>query len=333
MKNFLARLVFVLLSTTAMVFFSEKAYWYVQGYEIGGLILYYAFPVYACLWALDTFRVRRLSGVVLIGALFAFLVEGVLTPVIYEAGLLDPVMPAYFIGWHGLLSVILGWYLLRKWLVNGQWARVLAVGTLFGLFWGTWALTFWTPESIAEFEQLAAVGEPAIPGAWPVGDFALHAFTFAGMLLLAHWLLGYGLWQTSFQTGKTEKWGITLVLVALFGLIVLPVLPFAMFKLAIMLGILYLVLRKNRDHEPDGSLLDELAGPVKITHALSILAMPAGATLVYALAVFVQPSVEVLQGLLVGIPPFQSLTGAGVFLWALGTTLRPRRKPILAEAV
>ena len=83
-------------------------------YAYGELVLYYGIPVTVCLWNIDLFHVQRLSGVVLVGALFGFLVEGVLTPLIYEVGLLDPVMPAYFIGWHGLLSLVFGWYLIRK---------------------------------------------------------------------------------------------------------------------------------------------------------------------------------------------------------------------------
>jgi hypothetical protein len=256
-----------------------------------------------------------------------------LTPVIYEAGLLDPVMPAYFIGWHGLLSVVLGWYLLRKWLVNGQWGRVLAGGTLFGLFWGIWALTFWLPETIAEFEQLTASGEPAFPGPWPVFDFALHAFTFTLSLIAVHWLLGRGFWQISFHPGKVERLGIVLSLAALFGLLVLPVTPLAILKLTVMLGIVFLALRMNRDQEAGASLLADLVGPVKLSHALAILAMPAAAVVVYAAAMSVQPSENLLRLILEGVPPLQSLIGAGMFLWALVTTLRPRRKPVLAEAV
>ena len=333
MKNFLTRLIFVLLSTAAMVFFSEKAYWYVQGYVFGGLVLYYAVPVYACLWALDAFRVRRLPGVVLIGALFGFLVEGVLTPVIYEAGLLDPIMPAYFIGWHGLLSVVLGWYLLRKWMVNGQWGRIFAGGMLFGLFWGTWSLTYWTPESIAEFQALAASGEPVIPGAWPVFDFALHAFTFTFSLMAAHWLLGRGFWQTAFRPGKWERWGVVLSLVALFGLLVIPVQPLAFLKLGALLGIVTLALRANPSQEAGEPLLPALDGPVKARHALALLAMPAAAAADYGAATAMQPSEAALQAILEGVPPLQALVGAGVFAWALIKTFRSGRAGVLAEAV
>jgi hypothetical protein len=61
------------LTTVILVFFSEKVYWYVQGYAYAELVLYYAFPVYACLWTIDHFRVRRLPALVLVAALYALL--------------------------------------------------------------------------------------------------------------------------------------------------------------------------------------------------------------------------------------------------------------------
>lgn len=87
-KPLINRIAFVLLSSTIMVFFSEKSFWYIQGYAIVELVLFYAVPVAACLWVIDFFQVQRLSGVVLVGGLFGFLVEGILTPILYEAGLL-----------------------------------------------------------------------------------------------------------------------------------------------------------------------------------------------------------------------------------------------------
>jgi hypothetical protein len=141
----LSRFLFVLLTTAVLVFFSEKVFWYIQGYAIGELLLFYALPTSICLWALDHFRVHDLSGLILVGALFGFLVEGVLTPVIYESGLLDPIMPAYFTGWHGLLSMVLGWYWIRKMLIQHKTWKLILGSTGIGLFWGFWSLTFRNP--------------------------------------------------------------------------------------------------------------------------------------------------------------------------------------------
>jgi hypothetical protein len=279
--------------------------------------LYYAFPVYACLWTIDHFRVRRPAALALVAALYAFLIEGVLTPVLYEGGLLDLTMPAYFVGWHGLLSFVFGWYALRKWLVQGQWGRILAMGFAFGLFWGLWSLTYWLPEAYEEW---------GVTSRWSIADFALYAFTFSATLVLSHGLLGRGVWLQEFKPGRVERWGVGLVLVALFVVTVLLVLPLAIFKLAALLGVLFLALRAERVREEEKSVLSELAGPVKALHLPALLSIPIAATGIYALAVFYAPPEEWIRALLLESTPFfQALTGAGLFLWALLATLRRRR--------
>ena len=318
LKPISLRLIFVVLSTAVMVFFSEKTYWYPQGYAIGELILFYAFPVYACLWAVDYFRVRRLSALILVAALFAFLVEGVLTPVIYEAGLLDPVMPAYFIGWHGLLSIVFGWYFVRRWLVGGQWQRLLIGSAVFGLFWGIWALTFWLPESFEEF---------ANPGQWPVADFGLHALTFTLMLIVGHWLLGQGGWQKQFKMGRVEKWVLATALVFFFATLAFPSALLGILKLALLVTAVFLPLRANRQREPNGSLFTELTDTVQIRHLLPLLVMPVMATAVYGVAALFQLPEDSIRAIFELTPFAQSLIGAIVFVWAFIVTIRPSQMP------
>lgn len=296
-----------------MVFFSEKAYWYPQGYAVGELILFYAFPVTACLWAIDYFHVRRLSALVLVAALYAFIVEGVLTPVIYEAGLIDPVMPAYFIGWHGLLSVVFGWYSLRKWLVKGEWPHLMAASLLFGFFWGIWSLTYWLPENFAGFSN---------PGQWPIVAFGLYALTFSLMLIAGHWLLGQIQWPERLGLSRFEKWGVLAVLVFFFATLSLPFAPLGMLKLAVLLAAVFLPLFLNRQREPVGSLLGDLGGPVQLRHALILLLMPLMATTVYGFASVLPLDEEIIQTILELTPFFQSLVGAMIFAWALVATIR-----------
>lgn len=321
MKRVAHRVLFTGLTTVILVFFSEKVYWYVQGYAYAELVLYYAFPVYACLWAIDHFRVRRLPALVLVAALYAFLIEGVLTPVMYEAGLFDPIMPAYFIGWHGLFSVLFGWYTVRRWLVRGDWGRILVLGLIFGLLWGAWSLTYWLPETAGEVNHSAM---------WPVLDFGLYALFFTATLAVGHRLLGRGAWLREFKPTGVEKGLLVFVLLALFAVIVLPVLPFATFKLLALLTILFLLLRANRSMEQEGSVLSELAGPVKTHHVLALLAMPVAATGVYALAVAYRPPEEWIRfWLLESISILQALVGGGLFVWAVLAILwrsRTKRK-------
>ena len=317
MKKFLHRLLFAGLTTVITVFFSEKAFWYVQGYAYWELILYYAFPVFACLWLIEYFCVRRLSSLVFVAAFYAFLIEGVLTPVLYEAGILDPFLPAYFVCWHGLLSIVFGWYLVRKWLVSGMWKRLLLAGFLFGLFWGIWSITYWLPETYEEFIN---------PGQWPVIDFALYAFTFTLSLIIGHLMLGLGGWPSSFRPTKIEKWVVALFLVALFALNIVPVVPPGILKLGFLLGIIGIFLAINRRREGQKTLFAELAGPVTVWHALVLLIIPLTAISVYGLATVVDPSPETLHILLEDIPLIQALIGVGFFLWAGLVTLWPKRE-------
>lgn len=325
LKQVGSRLVFVALSTAVMVFFSEKAFWYPAGYALLELILFYAFPVYACFWAIDYFRVRRLPAVVLIAALYAFLVEGVLTPVLFEAGLFDPIMPAYFVGWHGVLSFVFGWYLMRKWLIHGRRRRLLLASGLFGVFWGIWSITYWLPESVSELAQGAAAGE-SIPGAtaWPPLQFAIYAFVFTGVLMASHWLLGQGGWRSSFRMSKGEKWVIGLSLIALFAALSAPAAPLGFLKLGVLLGVLYLALRRNRRREKAGSLFAALAGGVSLKHTWPLLAAPLAATAVYAAAGASRLSQETIRLILELTPPLQSVIGAILFLGAAAMTFFAR---------
>jgi len=320
------RLIFVLLTSTVLTIFSEKAYWYMQGYELLGLVLYYAVPAAACLWAVHFFRVRDHSGMVLIGALYAFCVEGILTPVIYEAGLLDPVMPAYFIGWHGLIGMFFGWYLLRLWLVEKRWHRLLTASLLLGLFWGLWSLTQWLPENIAEFEALARAGEPVRPGKWPPQEFTLYTLFFTLILMLVHWLLGRGGWETTFRLSGPGKGNLLLTLTGLFGLVVIPLQPLAVIKLIVLLGLVLLPLEIQRRKHPTGSILEELGGRIRLHETLPLLAMPGAASLVYWLAYILSPG-KFLPELINEFAPFiQALIGGVAYLWAAGKTLIPRSK-------
>lgn len=322
-SNLLNRLLFVLLSTTIMVFFSEKTFWYIQGYAIVELVLYYAIPVVVCLWTLDVFQVQRFSGVVLVGALFGFLVEGVLTPVIYESGLLDPVMPAYFIGWHGLLSFVLGWFLFRKWIFEEKWKSLLISGSLFGLFWGLWSLPYRLPESVQDFEAMVAQGENFLPGAWPVPDYVFYTMIFTGMLMFAHWLLGRGLWQKSFKMNNWEIGIISFITVGLFGIQVFPIMPQAILKLIVLIALVLVPLWIMKKQQPtDESILYELKGSVRFSQTLPLLVIPLVASLVYSLAEILPPSDGFLETIFISFSTLQGILGASFFIWAWVDSVR-----------
>jgi hypothetical protein len=69
-----------------------------------------------------------------------------------------------------------------------------------------------------------------------------------------------------------------------FGLVTVPAAPIAMLILPILFGLVYWGLHENRLQQDRGSLLERLHGPVAPSRFMSLLALPAVGTLVYALA-------------------------------------------------
>jgi len=315
-KPYLYRVLFILLSSAIMVFFSEKTFWYVQGYAIVELVIFYAIPVAACLWVIDLFQVQRLSGVVLVGGLFGFLVEGILTPILYEGGLFDPVLPAYFVGWHGLLSMVFGWYLIHKWLVEGSWKK-LGLGSLFfGIFWGVWSLSYRLPESIQEFEGYVQAGEHWIPGAWPILDFAFFSLVFTGMLMIGHWLLGQGIWQPRFSMRKWEIGLLVSVLAFIYAFQVFPIVPLGILKLIALIALVVIPLYFQKQRQNTFCILEGLDGQIKFSDTLPLIAIPIAASLVYGLAALFPPPKNLLRLSFQSIYAAQALIGGGFFIWA-----------------
>lgn len=306
------RLLMILLSTAVLVVFSEKVYWYPQGFVFAELVLFYAPPAAACLWAIAAFRVRRPAPLLLVAILYAFLIEGVLTPVLYEGGLLDPIMPAYFAGWHGLLAFFGGWYLLRRWLIAGRWQPVLASSALVGLFWGTWSLTYWLPETFGDFTQ---------PGRWPTVDFALYALYTTFFLAAGHWLLGRGGWEPAFRMGRIEKWLLGAVLTFFFFSLSFPGAPFGFLKLAALIAPIFLLLEVNRRRETSSDLFDALAGPIQARTLLALLPLPVLATAVYAAAAVIDPDPETLRLILELTPLLQGVLGLIALGWGVWGTV------------
>lgn len=357
------RAAFALLTSVIVVTFSEKMYWYVTGYEVVVLWLAYFLPVFAFLTVVDFFQVQRPAQLFLAAAVFGFLVEGMLAPVLYEGGPFGWFSIAYTpLAWHAPLSIIFGWFLLRRWLVNRQRGR-LALGCLaVGLFWGVWSLAWWLPENANDPALLA---QGARLGQWPVWEFGLHAFVFTGLVALAHWLLGQGGWQRRFQPTWVELLLVGLLLAGFFSATVLPIYgPWTTLKLGFVLAAALLPLWLARESLPAGSYLGSLAdggelgsgegrekesrvtgvlaeerdgegrekesrvtgGAVRPVDALLILLMPAAAVAVYAVAAWLQPPEDLLYIITTWGPVLgTAYLGMGAFIIAIVLTLRLRR--------
>ena len=320
----LGRLAFALLSAAVLLVFSEKLFWYVTGYTVLDLLVGYFFPAFVLLWAVDFFRVRRLAPLFLAAAVFGFVAEGMLTNTLYDGGPLAWFSTSYTpLAWHAPLSVVFGWWWLRRELVAGR-ARRLALGcAAVGGLWGLWALAWWLPENVADPALLA---QGARLGRWPVADFALHAFTFTGLLALAHGLFGRGGWRAAFRPSWVEAALVVAGLLLFFGILVLPVYPWAPLKLIGLVGMALGALYVNKHRESSGSVLTELAGPVRLRHLLLLAVMPAAAVTVYALAASLEPSPDIIRIITAyGLVAGTAVLGWVAFVAALIVTIRRPR--------
>ncbi len=279
------RVAFAALSAVVLLIFSEKLYWYVTGYTVVDLLIGYFFPAFVLLWVVDVFRARRLPALFLAGAVFGFVAEGMLTNTLYEGGPLALFSASYTpLAWHAPLSIVFGWWWLRRELIAGRGRRLALGSAVVGVLWGVWALAWWLPENAADPTLLA---QGAHLGRWPVAGFALHAVTFTALLAAAHWLLGRGGWRAAFRPAWVEGALVAVGLLVFFVTLVLPVYPWALLKLA--------VLAVNRRREPPGSALSDLAGPVAARRLLPLAAMPAAAVAVYTIAATLNPSPDLIR--------------------------------------
>ena len=321
----LGRLAFALLSSAVLLVFSEKLFWYVTGYGFLDLLFGYFLPAFALIWLVGAFRVRRLAPLFLAAAVFGFVAEGMLTNTLYEGGPLAWFSASYTpLAWHAPLSVVFGWWWLRRELVAGRARRVALGCAVVGVLWGLWAMAWWLPENAADPALLAA---GARLGRWPVAGFALHAFAFTGLLALAHGLLGRGGWRVAFRPSWAEVGLVAVGLLFFFGTLVLPVYPWAPLRLAALVGLAVGGLYVNKRREPPGSVLADLAGPVRPRHLVALATMPAAAVSVYALAAALSPSADVIRvittyGLVLGT----AMLGWVAFVAALVLTVRRRQE-------
>jgi len=182
----------VLTVSALLTAFSESFYWYAGGTDYPGRVLFYLIPTMALLWALASFPRRGWSAVMLVGAVYGFVTEGVLTPIVYGAFPFDPFALSYTaLAWHTPLAVGFGLVLLHRLLASGSPAQTLAA---IAAFWGVWALQLRVP--FDDYEEVASL-------ALLVGDVGTVTFACSttaatvvvatGHLVLDHVVRGDGL--------------------------------------------------------------------------------------------------------------------------------------------
>lgn len=251
------------------VFFSEHMFWarvrpddslanWVSAWVAYSLLAFVFLRLVTC------FRIADHWALFLAGAAFGWMAEGIVVQTTYE--MLPLSISFTGLAWHALITVWIGWYALRRRLSESSPLPTLKLAVAIGVGYGLWAISWWT--------------EPD-GGTATLVEFSTFAMTTSMLVIIAFWLAN---WSAS-ETFTPNRWvtGIIYGLFALYFLLVaVPAVPVAIFILPILLGLIYLGLRKNREKEQGESLLSALTHPPRLLHYLSLLAMPLTAIAIYA---------------------------------------------------
>lgn len=239
----LRRALLVLSAGLLLMFFSENVFWarfrpgqdslpnYVSTYAA------YCLTGYALLAVLSIFRVRRPAAVFLAGAVFGWLLEGVVVGTVYE----NLPLSISFTGlaWHALISVGIGIWALPI-LLSRRRELLAPAAVLVGWFFGAWAVN-WNANP-AEYHAGA-------------GEFALFALLTVLLLAAAAFVF---LRMRAEPVRILPAEGALLALIALFFFALrVAAQPVAALVLPALLALTFAALWRNRRDEPAGGLLAE----------------------------------------------------------------------------
>ena len=307
---------FLYLSAMLMVVASERIYWYWSGVTVDsilGLTLVYSLPAAAGLWALAINGARRLSDVVLAGAVFAFVVEGVVTPVIYFDGFL-PIFAAMFVGWHGIVGFLGAWYLVRKLLLAGRDRLLALVSVVAGLGWGAWARAAATGETLDVDEVAALAAEGIDTSILSPSEFAVYASLVGVIFMAGHWLVGY-VWPQRWVPGKRSTRAVVFLALGYMSLAVLPAVIWAPLKLAVLIGGTLLLMRRG-SQTAGPNIVEQLHGRIPLRRTLALAPLPIAAALAYWIVATSGMSDDGLLAIYWSAVAAQVIGGGGAYVWA-----------------
>lgn len=299
----------------AAVVASERIYWYWAGIDadsLSVLTVYYAVAIAVAVTALVHAPGTGRRRVVLGGAVFALVVEGIITPVIYEDGPL-PVLFLMFVGWHGVLGFVGVVWLLRRWALDGRSLRIAFGASVVGVGWGVWALASAVTDRVTA-EEFAAEGAGSSDVLVPI-DFASYA-AWVGVALIAAHMAADRLWPASgWLPSRSGKVSTFVAAGALAALHVVPAVPWAPIKLGAIGFVLWRLLARTSEPAAGHTVIDALGGRIRYRHLLPIVLLPATAALTYA-ALWPLRDGDLMTGLYVGIIGIQVLAGIVALVWA-----------------
>jgi hypothetical protein len=310
------RWMFVLGSAVVLWGVSERAFWSMlrPDENIGILLLGllpYIITTYFTIWALERYRVTSFAALVLIGALYGWIVEGAMAGTIMgKDGIPFPVTLSWTaLAQHLPFAVLIAWYWQHKFF-SESFIRSVVLASVCGVVWAVWSMLWWfeTPPVIA-----------SIPA------FAAHAFGVVALMSLGHYLMGRGKGLLWTAPSRREFIVMSVLLGLIFVAFSLPVILVGALVLVGLFYLLHRALGKEAARYESSAVLAVLSRPVPLRNLATIFITPTIATVGYALQHAGLPAPVYL-----GIPILSgsSVLGLFLFLWALWRVYRPKAVPL-----
>ena len=255
-----------------LMYYSELVFW--ARYDPVGMALpdllftylIYSLVTYIFLSVITRFQVRTFWALFLAGAVYGWLIEGVIVQTMYDS---FPLQISFTgLAWHSLISVMVGWYYVLNILLQNSYKKTTLTAGVIGLFYGLWAICWWTEEGIVT----------------PVSEFALYAVVTSAVLVGCYWMYNR-LCPSAFEPTKIE-WIILIIVVLFFYSFTVLVQPAALLVLPPLLGLVYLTLRRNRNKERRRDLIGVLRSEIKPLNYGLLFLIPLVAVVVYAFFLF-----------------------------------------------
>ena len=296
-----------------LFFFSETVFWSLwrpdeNPLTRAGGVLFYSFLGYTLLALIAALRVRDAWALLVAGACFGWLGEGVFAMTLFGAsGIPFPFTISWTaLAWHAPLSVVVGWWWLGQALRAPRPWRALRLSVAIGLFWGAWGYGW-------QFETPPVVADP--------GDFLANAVGGTMLLALAQAAITWG-GPAVYRPSRPGLAVTAAVLLVAFGAWTIPQAPIAPLVLVPLLAGSVWALRRADQAAPAASpnLLADFAAPVRGRNAVMLAAIPLVATLLYAGLRDLQPDVQTH----LVIAALSGLAGIVLFVIALWHMARRR---------
>lgn len=327
MKDFLKRISLSLLTGYILYYFGELMFWATpcrEGMTIPGMVLTwlaYSFFAYVFLCVVSVFRVRTLWAVFLAGAFFGWYEEGIFVQTMYGSPDGPFPMSISFTGlaWHAIIDVCVGWLLVRRVLHRGKMTEIAGVAVMIGLFYGLWAIFWWTEPPEAMQSHFAA-GRPDVVFV----HFCLFVLSTTGILVLAYWLHNR-LMPFLFRPTRGELWFLSIVTAAYYLLVTVPAAPKAIWVLPPLLAVTVLALYRNQRSEVRADAISAYGREVKTSQCLLLFLIPLVAGVIYfiGLAAELRARTNFVVYYMFGI--------AGALFWPASVVwcfLQKKRKPL-----